>query len=597
MNFTKKPDDMRSKLTRTRSVLRLSALEEVFAIMRPGERLALYALAAALAASALFIVSGLNAAVSVTVPVPRGSLSEGIVGSPRFINPILAISPSDEDMTGLLYSGLTRVLPDGTIVPDLAQSWTISPDGTVYTFTLRDDLSFHDGAPLTSSDVLFTVQAAQNPEVKSPRRADWEGVAVSSPDEKTIVFTLQKAYAPFLENTSLGILPKHLWENVQPAEFPFSTLNTRPVGSGPYRLLSSETDETGAAQSVSLAPFRKFTMHEPYVQKLTFQFYPNETERVRDFNARRVQAIAGVAPSDLASMRLAGAIVVHVPLPRVFGVFFNQGHAPVLGDMAVRAALDAAVDKRSIVDSVLKGYGTVLDGPVPPGIWSGPSASADPVEIAPAASSTEFAQKARSILSKGGWSFDESAQAWKKKKQTLAFSLATGDAPELAATAQLLADFWRAAGIEVSVQMYPLSELNTSIIRPRNYDAILFGEVIGRTPDLFAFWHSSQRNDPGLNLALYANAKADSLLSRARATTDASARESLYRTFTEEIRKDKPAVFLYSPEFLYVVPDALRGVKLGALTTPSERFLNVYDWFVDTEEVWSAFTDEVPQDM
>ena len=143
----------------------------------------------------------------------------------------------------------------------------------------------------------------------------------------------------------------------------------------------------------------------------------------------------------------------------------------------------------------------------------------------------------------------------------------------------------------MDVRVYPLSELNTNVIRPRAYEAILFGEVVGRTADLFAFWHSSQRNDPGLNLALYANSKVDALLSSARATTDEKNREKLYGQFAAAIEKDRPAVFLYAPEFIYVVPQRLRGIELGSLSSAAERFLNVYRWYTDTERVWSIFTD------
>jgi peptide/nickel transport system substrate-binding protein len=201
---------------------------------------------------------------------------------------------------------------------------------------------------------------------------------------------------------------------------------------------------------------------------------------------------------------------------------------------------------------------------------------------------------------KGGWKFtpaatttaqNSSTGTWTKGKQTLAITLATADQPQLVATAQAVVQAWRAAGVQASVQVYPLSDFNTNVIRPRQYDAILFGEVVGRSLDLFAFWHSSQRNDPGLNLALYANSKADSLLSQARATTDTVERDKLYTQFAAVIAKDDPAIFLYAPQFVYVVPSSLQGVELGALTTPADRFLNVYQWYTETERVWSAFTN------
>ena len=585
MNF-EIPEDWKVRLTRVRGFWRFSKLENMLRSFSSGERLILYILSITLAISALALVVGVNNAVSVVVPAQGGTLTEGIVGPPRFINPILALSQADEDLTQLVYSGLMEALPDGSIVPNLAESYQISTDGTTYTFILRKNAKFHDGKPMTADDVLFTVQAAQNPDIKSPRRADWDGVTASSPDPRTVVFKLQHAYAPFLENATLGILPKHLWDSVTPEEFPFNPLNTHPVGSGAYRISSLQTDSTGAATSYTLAPFKQFALATPYLKNITFVFFSNEDALVKAWNVGGVDSIASVSPSQLPSLKRSDANIMHVPLPRVFGIFFNQGHAPVLADLGVRAALDAAIDKQALVNSVLGGYGVVLKGPIPPGVIYMPLAKATV-----AASSTVYAARARDILSRDGWTFDATTNVWKKKKQILSFSLATADAPELSATANAVAGFWRAAGISVSVHVYPLSELNTTVIRPRAYDAILFGEVVGRTLDLFAFWHSSQRNDPGLNLAMYANSKADGVLAQARATTDRKAREKLYISFANIIAKDQPAVFLYSPEFIYVVPKDLQGVSLGALTTPSERFLNAYEWYTDTEHVWSFFTN------
>src|SRR3989344_750564 len=527
---------IKDALTKPRSHSYFSILEDLLRTFSPGERLTLYILSTILAISAVALLIGVNKSVSGVVPARGGSLTEGIVGPPRFINPILDISQADKDLTQLVYSGLTRVLPDGSIVPDLAEEFDISEDGTTYTFTLRENAIFQDGTRVTPEDVLFTVQSAQNPDIKSPRRADWEGVSASSPDDRTVVFTLQRAYAPFIENTTLGILPKALWGSISAEEFPFSSLNTHPVGSGPYKIYSSQTDSTGVAQSYTLVSFKQFALHTPYLNKITFLFYQNEESLIKAYNAGAVDSLAGISPAGLSSLQRSDNEIMHTPLPRVFGVFFNQGHAPVLAELAVRSALDAAIDKQSLVNTVLLGYGAVLNGPIPPGVLEIHASL-----ISPSATTSEYATKARDILSKGGWTFDKTDLVWKKKKQILSISLATADAPELSLTANKIAEFWRAASVQVNVKVYPLSELNTNVIRPRSYDAILFGEGVGRTLDLFAFWHSSQRNDPGLNLALYTNARADSLLARARGATNRNEREDLYSQFAEVVKEDRPA--------------------------------------------------------
>lgn len=600
---------VKETLSRERRVRYLSLFERLLEALSPSERLALYVLSSMLAISTLVLLGGLSRSVSVEVPVAGGILREGEVGPTRFINPLLTLSQADQDLTTLVYSGLMRALPDGSYAPDLAERYEISEDGTVYTFTLRADATFHDGTSLTSADVLFTIQTAQNPAFKSARRADWDGVQVSAPDAHTVVFTLPHAYAPFIDNTTLGILPSHLWKDVSAEEFPFNPLNTRPVGSGPYRITSLDTDSTGAATRYDLSPFKDFALDGPYLKRISFTFYPNTDTMIKAWNARQIDAIAGISSATIDSLTRSDGNVIASPLPRVFGVFFNQNHAPILADSAVRKALDMAVDKQRIVDTVLGGYGKALEGPIPPGVLGGATAIT-PVSLATLHTATSTperdssrADRARAILQAGGWTFTSSDEngttgTWTKKagksgkgSDTLVVHLATADQPELVATANMIADDWRAAGVEVDVQVYSLSELNTAVLRPRTYDAVLFGEVVGRSADLFAFWHSSQRNDPGLNLAMYANTKADALLSKARATTDKREREELYEQFSALVQKDMPAIFLYAPDFLYIVPRNIQGVELGALTSASERFFTINQWYTDTKLVWSLFTN------
>ncbi|TSC61803.1 MAG: peptide/nickel transport system substrate-binding protein [Parcubacteria group bacterium Athens0416_74] len=222
-------------MIRPRSLSRFSALEGMMRSFSPFERLALYVFTLLLGVSTLALLAGANSAVSVTIPSQGGAIVEGELGPARFINPLIPMSQADSDIAALVYSGLTRSLPDGSIISDLASSYEISDDGTSYTFTIREGSTFHDGTPVTSADVLFTVQQAQNPDIKSIHRADWEGVSVSTPDERTVIFKLPRAYAPFIQNTTMGILPKHLWASVTPEEFPFSPINMHPIGTGRTR--------------------------------------------------------------------------------------------------------------------------------------------------------------------------------------------------------------------------------------------------------------------------------------------------------------------------------------------------------------------------
>jgi peptide/nickel transport system substrate-binding protein len=553
----------------------------------------------------------LNASLLVAVPAPGGSYIEGIIGAPRFINPILAISDSDRDLTSLIYSGLLRAGQKGDYIPDLAQSYTISDDGRTYTFILRPNATFHDGTPVTADDVVFTIAKSQDLAVKSPVRANWDGVTVIEIDAHTVQFVLKAPYAPFIENVTLGILPKARWQNVSDEEFAFSELNTSPVGSGPYRVGSISRTSSGIPSTYELKPFANYSLGAPYLDKLTLRFYQSEDALISALKSSDIEAASGISPAELENLK--EFTVKSAPLNRVFGVFFNQNQSAVLRDADVRQALSAAIDRDALVGQVLGGYGTPLTGPIPPGLLAAvstpvadtlantvPSALVRQGTPAPAEQKKEDpALVARAMLVKKGWVAGESGILQKttgKGKsavtQTLEFSLATDNVPELRAAAQYLREQWQKMGAKINVQIYDQGDLSQNVIRPRKYDALLFGEVIGREVDLFAFWHSSQRNDPGLNIAAYANSTADKLLAALRTTTSDSQRALLYNQFNAELGKDIPAIFLYAPDFVYIVPNDLRGLNLGFIEAPSDRFLSAALWYRQSDAVWPIFAKQ-----
>lgn len=557
-------------------------LEPLMRAFTPFQRMLLYGFTIILGLSSFVLLAKANDLISVRIPARGGSFVEGAVGTPRFVNPLLAFSQTDQDLTALVFSGLVREEVNGTFIPDLAERFDISSDGKVYTFHLKPNLTFHDGTPLTADDVVFTVTLAQNSEAKSTRRADWEGVSVKVENASTIVFTLPNAYAPFLENLTMGILPKNLWQNVPADELPFSPLNTHPVGSGPYEVRDVAFDETGAPTEYLLTSFDDFALTAPNLTRITYRIFTDEEELRAAYEEGDIDAFLSSSPKQLPAEGFDSSNRIPITLSRVFGVFLNQNHAPLLADSSVREALDVAIDKKAIVDEVLGGYGIPLSGPIPPGLLRIEATTT-------ATTTTDRVEDARAILMKGGWKFDETAGSWTKNKTELSLTLATADTEELTATAERIVSAWNAAGIKAKVEIYPLQEFNQSVLRPRAYDAILFGEVVGRSLDLFAFWHSSQRNDPGLNLSLYTNADVDAALTASRAETYPEKRRAAYTTILDSIETDIPAAFLYSPQVVYVMPERLQGVRIGTVTNPSERFLDVYRWYRDTERVWDIF--------
>lgn len=536
-------------------------------------------------ASSLSMLLKVNANFLVEIPRFGGSYREGLIGTPRFINPLLAQSETDRDLSSLVYSGLMRQAPDGNLVPDLASSVEISEDGMSYFFKIKDDAKFHDGKPVTSADVIFTILTAQDPTVKSPRRANWDGVNIEEISEKEIAFHLSQPYAPFLNNTTLGILPKHIWQGIDSSDISFSQFNTQPIGSGPYKIKNIIRNKSGIAESYLLESFKEFASGRPYIKEIEFKFYRNEEGLQQALLDKEIDAINSISPERARALE-DNFRIERLPLPRVFAIFFNQSKAPVLINHSVREALSISVDKEAIIAEVLSGYGRSVNGPIPEQLLN--SATVKSEEM----SAEQKLEKAREILNKDGWKQNENGILEKAKgsgKETLTFSISTADIPELVQVSEKVVATWRSLGVDVSVKVFNPSDLNQNVIRPRKYDALLFGQIIGRDLDFYAFWHSSQRNDPGLNVADYANITVDQILASSRGVGDKQEQLEALEKFQKEIVEDIPAVFIYSPDFIYIVPENLKGEIPQGITIPADRFANVHKWYLQTDTVWRIF--------
>lgn len=512
-------------------------------------------------------------------PGRGGVLKEGVVGYPSFINPILSISDSGKDLSTLLYSGLMRLDEKGNIVPDLAESYTISEDGLVYTFKIREKAVFHDGKPITADDVIFTILKTKDPNIKSPLAPNWQGVEANKIDEKTVEIRLRSPYAPFIENATLGILPKHIWQDADIEQFTFSPYNFDPIGSGPYKVKRIKRTGNETLSYYELEAFSKYAPGRKNISTIFVYFFKDTEELVRALERGTVNSAVIQSSEMTAELVKKGYHVEKVPLLRTFGVFFNQNQATIFTDQAVRIALSLAVDKEQIVNDVLGGYGNAEYGPFPVSLVGTEIASSTPADI----------ERAKTLLEANGWKLNADGIREKKDaggSKLLSFTLTTSDNSELAKTAEILRARWKEIGADVSIVVMTPSELTSNAIRPRKYDALLFGEITGRGYDVFSFWHSSERKDPGLNIALYTNIKADGALELLRIAATPEERTELVKKLVSVIQSDAPAVFLYSPELIYVLPKNLKGVELPALEVSSERWSIIFASYLKAKRVW-----------
>ncbi len=544
--------------------------------------------------SAIILAYNVSSYFKKEIPAFGGNLREGEIGLPRTINPVLAVSDVDRDIDTLVYSGLTKYV-DGSFTPDIARSWTISADGLTYDFIIKNNVPFQDGQPLTADDVAFTIQKIQDPVLKSPHQADWANVIIKVVSPTEIQFILKQPYNGFIANTTTGIIPKHIWNNVSDDQFIFSQYNIQPVGTGPYKIGSISRDGSGIPTSYSLTAWSGYYSAHPNIKTITLNFFSNQEKALEALNSGSIDSLPSIDPkaaSDLQTNTAQGYTILQTPLPRIFGVFFNQSQAPVLADPIVRTALTMATDRSAIIKSVLYGYGEPVYGPIPDSLFGDVGLQSASTTNSP----TADISGAQALLQKNGWSknplgvYEKKSSKAKVASTTISFDIYTVDSPDLVATAKILKNQWTALGANVNVQIFDASDLYQNVIRTRKYDALLFGQQIGKDRDLFAFWDSSQRNSPGLNISLYTNSKVDALLADIRSTTSSTTLISDYNKLNQFIQKDMPAVFLYSPDFIYAVPKTLSGVHLDSISIPSDHWDSVIDWYIETEKVWNVFT-------
>lgn len=520
--------------------------------------------------------------MTVVKPAFGGTYREGLLKEPRFINPIFASSnDTDRDITEIVFSGLIRYTPTGEVEPDLAESIDIAEDGKSYKAKLRPGLIWHDGFPLTADDVVFTIKTIQNPELKSPWRQNWQGVTVEKLDELTVRFLLRQPYAPFIENLTIGIIPEHLWAKVLPDSAPLSDLNLKPIGSGPYEFKTFTRLPDGSVTSYTLTAFRRYHHGRSNIKEIVFTFYPGEAELLASYRKGEIDGTSLISPKNLAGLQKTAIKIYTLRIPRIVALFFNESRQSMFADKRIRLALNHAIDTAAIIREVLAEAAEIAPSPVPP---SARGFNAD-------LTLPEFnMEKAKLLLTEAGWKdTDENGLLYKServkgKKVTtpLKVEIATSDFQELVEVANAIKVMWRKVGIEAEVKIFSGANLETLIIRPRAYQVLLFGEIFGHDPDPFAFWHTSQIKDPGLNIALYSNRKADTLLEEARRITDQATREEKYREFQKIVVEDQAAIFLFSPASYYGVRSSVEGVTIERIVLPHERFAHIEKWFMKT---------------
>ncbi len=512
------------------------------------------------------------------MPESGGQYTEGVSGQPRYINPILSqTSDADADLVQLVFLGLYGYDTQGKLKPEMAESSEVSSDGKVYTIKLKQGIFFHDDTEVTAEDVAFTVQAIQNPANKSPLRKNWQTVDIRVDDRYTVVFSLRKPYFGFLENLTVGILPKHIWSEISADHFLLVDYNLAPVGSGPYRYIGVTRDSVGNILEYKLNAFERFMDGEPYITRLIFHFYPDEDSLVDAYLRKEVSGMQGISADKLSRLNTRKSTTIReIQIPRVFAVFFNQTESVPLAFDEVRIALNQGTDRQAILQTLFGNRGTAVSGPFLPFMDEYASDLAWPV----------FDQDgANRLLDEKGWT--RNAEGVREKGDVkLHINMIVPDWPELVAASDILKLQWQALGVSLETVVMSPGELQRTAVQTRAYESLLYGAQPMLDQDPYSFWHSSQKRESGLNLSLFDNTAADDALALARETLDTAQRHELYRSFQTIYLSEMPALFLFSPAYLYVTDGSVQGMGIELMNASYDRFGDVRQWYVKTQRVW-----------
>lgn len=642
-------------------------------VLNKKEKVTLLVLFILFLSSLSFLIANFYLTHTHFIPARAGKYIEGVVGSPRFINPIYADLESDvnRDLVEILFSGLMKYDSQGQIIPDLAEEIEVKEEGKKIEVYLKPDIFWSNGEKITADDVVFTIKTVQDSDYKSPLRTNWLGIRVEKISERGISFELKNPYSAFLERLTIKIIPEHIWGDISSQNFPLSVFNLNPIGSGPYRLKKLEQNEKGFIKSTLLEPNPFYHERKPYLSEISFVFFDEEKDLVAAFKNGDVD---GFSPSSL-SIPKGGGNLYSFSLPRYFSVFYNlssaTGGSEILASQSIRRALNYGTDKEELVREITDNRAKIVHSPILPEIYGfnppknfynfdlekakeildetgfketekgirekilqkEPSFKfksqlelgsrgeevealqkclAEDSEIYPEGKITgyfgpqtkeaviRFQEKYYQDILKP-WGFkngtgivgrttgaklNELCQKPESEILSLNFSLITVEDSLLLKVANLLKNQWEKLGIKIEVKGYPFSQLENDFIKPRNYEMLLLGESLGAIPDPFPFWHSSQKKDPGLNIAGYENKNADKFLEEARISLDPKIRAQKYQAFQEILIEDAPCIFLFSPDYLYFVSGKIKEIKTGVIVDPSKRFLNIKDWYIETKRVW-----------
>jgi peptide/nickel transport system substrate-binding protein len=483
----------------------------------------------------------------------------------------------DQELVDLIFDGLTRYNEDGDLVPALAEGWEVSEDRQTITFQLRDDVFWHDGQPVTSEDVTFTYGLLQDdsfpPSTKSS--ALWQGVIIRTVDSNQVVFELPEPYGPFLEATTMAIVPAHILQDVDIVDLTENRFNQVPVGTGPFMVqLGNDWQRTG---TLRLIPNPNYWREGTMLDGIDIRFYADYEEVAEAFRREEIQAISNLE-GDMAEIGALPDIEIYTSPDSTFTqLIFNLSEtgSPAVQDAEVRQALAKGLGRDLLVDLAVSGQGLPLEGPYLPSSWAYSPGSTTENGYDPAAASVS--------LDTTGWILNSANQIRYKEDRALELRLVFPEDPVSRAIAREIARQWGEIGVDAILLAKNAEDLRQSLSE-REFDAAILNIEPPGDPDLYDFW-SQEAIVRGQNFSGWNNRWASEALESARQLFNRDERKPFYDAFLRFYNEELPAITLFQNVTSYAISEAIEEVDIGQINSPRERFDSMAQWFFFYREV------------
>ncbi len=525
-------------------------------------------------------------------PTQGGLITEGIVGTPKWINPVLApLNAVDSDLSAFIFSGLFRTT-GLTIEPDLAQSFQLLDQGKTLEVHVREDARFHDGQPVTGDDVLFTInEAIKNPVWRSPLAQAFSSFEAIRVDDSTV--QIKHSGSPLSINQwkallTVGILPAHRWADVNEGSPQLAEANLKPIGSGPYQFETFTRDAKGLILAYTLKRFTGYYGEAPYLDQRVFRFYPDRHTAELALESNQIETLAFVPWSDEDKLRIADGQAATIELPQVTTLFLNTQDT-LLKQLEVRKALSLAIDRSELVQTLK--HGTPLQSTFP--FLESYSTSSQLTNI----------DEARSLLEANRWRAEpetglrylQPAPPVSRGRSAatstafvtstpLTISIIVPDQSDLTIIADAVKRRWSLLGIQVTVETLERSEILRRALTEKTHQVVLYNIMAPTDADLLPFWDG----DGSLNLSQWNQPIVTTNINAAEIATSNDALSAARLRVAETMSAQIPAIFLLRPSYAYITPSRVKGVSNLQILVPSARLDATLNWYTQTKFRWKT---------